>query len=200
MSYVLDTAPTTYPVTLEEAKIYLKLNDISEEDSLVTELIQTATEQVEAFTERRLITQTWRYLLDVFPPLDYRAKWPGAILLPFPPCQSVTWVKYYSTSGTFTTMTSGTDYVAEKDSQPCRVVPAPNIPWPSTQTDRTNAVEVKFVCGYGAAAAVPGSIKIAIKRILLSYFDNRGAYVDTRLNVMPEVSERLLWPYRDLRL
>jgi hypothetical protein len=41
----------------------------------------------------------------------------------------------------------------------------------------TNAVTVKFVAGYGAAAAVPECLKHWLKLRVEHYFDNRGPNV-----------------------
>ena len=201
MGLVLDTAPSAYPVTLEEAKIHLRLADLAEEDSIVSYLITAATEQAEAFTQRRFITQTWKLLFDSFPSkLTPTEDWPGAIRLPYPPLQSITHVKYYDTNSTQQTLTAGTNYVVDTGTQPGRIVPAPQLIWPSVQTEKLNAVEIKFVCGYGAAAAVPASIKAAILLILAHYYEYRQEVVTgTIVTKIPMASEWLLWPYRDLR-
>ena len=201
MSYTLVTAPTAFPVTLEETKIFLRLNDISLEDSFINLLIQAATRSAEIYTQRRFITQTWKYSLDVFPnKMKPGGFWPGVIMLPYPPCQSVTSVKYYDSQGTQRTLQANTDYVVESDSEPTRIVPAPNRVWPATQTDRTNCVEIIFVCGYGADGTfVDPMIKQAILLTVAHFYENRGELIDLNLKTAPKTSEWLLMPFRDLR-
>lgn len=194
----LDTAATEYPITKEEAKTHLRFED-DEEDALIISLITAVTEHVELFLRRRLITQTWKLFLDDFPRCAAPEAWPGAIYLPYPPTQSVTWVKYYDTGGNLTTLSAGTDYLVLSDDTPARVVPAPDTIWPNTQLDRPDAVEIKFVCGYGARAAVPKGITQAMLILLTHWFENRQVALPVTLSHVPMGVENLLWAYRDFR-
>lgn len=197
MTYALalDTAPTTYPVSLEEVKLHLRLADQSEEDALLTILIDAATAQAELFTQRRFVSQTWKLYLD---------SWPGdgVILLPYPPLQSVTYIKYYDTQGTLQTL-STSDYVVDSNNFPARIVPAPQLVWPSLQTDKVNGIEIKFISGYlntTAVNALPGSIKAAILLIVAHFYEHRQEFITgTIIAKVPMASEWLLWPYRDIR-
>lgn len=185
-------APTIYPVTLEEAKIHLRLEDSDEEDLLIENLIIAATEQAEKFLDRKLITQTWQLFADNF--------WSEELTIPYPPLQSVTHIKYYDSGGTLTTM-PGADYVVDTKKQPGRIVAAPNLVWPSVEADRINAVEIQFVCGYGADGSfVPGSIKAAILLMIAHFFEHRQeVIVGTISSEINKNAEWLMWPFRDLR-
>ncbi len=63
--YKLITPPLVTPVTLQEAKDFLKITDASE-DTLIITWIEAATCVAEEFLNRRLVTQTWAKFLDRF--------------------------------------------------------------------------------------------------------------------------------------
>jgi uncharacterized phiE125 gp8 family phage protein len=158
VAYVLTTPPAEEPLTLDEAKLHLRIvaGDTAE-DALVTSAVQAAREYAEESTGRALVTQTWTLTMDAFPTRG------GAIALERAPVQSVTSVKYIDAAGTEQALTAGTDYVVDAASEPARIALAPDAMWPSTQSGRINAVTVVFVAGYGLAAAVPEILKGAMK-------------------------------------
>lgn len=127
------------------------------------------------------MTQTWDLVLDAFPA--------GEIRLPLPPLQSVTSVTYTDTDGASQTLDAGQYTV---DTANARIVPVSS--WPSTKAVPA-AVVIRYVCGYGAAAAVPASIKAAILLLTGDLFENREAQGEKVLSVN-ETVRRLLLPYR----
>lgn len=160
--YTTTSDPSVEPISLAEAKIDLKV-DNTDEDELINILRQAARETVEQHTNRSLITQTRVAKLDWFPCSD-------TILLPNGPVQSVTTVKYYDASNVLTTMSSG-DYWVDSHSGIPRIV-VKNY-WPETYT-RPHAVEVTYVCGYGAAGSdVPAPLRKACLFILGHFYENR---------------------------
>jgi uncharacterized phiE125 gp8 family phage protein len=66
MSSILLTPPAVEPLTLDEAKAYLRVEH-NDEDESIAALITAARLQVEAQTRRALITQCWRLSLDAWP-------------------------------------------------------------------------------------------------------------------------------------
>src|SRR5690606_13517289 len=66
MASTLLTAPAVEPLTLAEAKAWLRVEH-DDEDDLIATLITAARAQVEAVTRRALITQHWRLVLDTWP-------------------------------------------------------------------------------------------------------------------------------------
>lgn len=219
MPAVLVVAPAVEPVTAEEAKAHLRVLDASE-DSLILGLITAAREAAETICRRALVTQQWKLTLDEFPMPAmgissanwYGPQWgtnPGPlsaarvegrtgyeIFLPRPPLVTVDSVTYYDTDGTLQTLSSS-QYLVDIVSEPARLVPAPNVTWPATQT-RINAVAVLFTCGYGAAAAVPSGIKRwMLTRIGAMYENREEIVVDKRVAAveLPFI-DRLLDPYR----
>jgi uncharacterized phiE125 gp8 family phage protein len=179
------TAPTGEPVTLDEAKLHCRV-EVTTDDALISSLITAARQMIEAFTGRALITQTWQRYQDLFP-------CGIEICLEKPPLQSVTWVKYYDETGGLLTYDSS-NYVVDTVSTPGRLVLKQDSAWPVTEFQRPNAVEVKFVAGYGNAAAVPEIFKLALKVQLAEWYDNRAP--SDKLSVTVQA---LLRPYRVAR-
>lgn len=190
-------APTELPISKQDAKDHLRYED-DEEDSLVNSLIAAATDYAESFTRRRFITQTWKLLLDDFPRCQQDYAFPGEILLPYPPLQSVTHVKHYNGDGTLVTISSA-DYLVLANDLPGRVTPTTGNSWPYDVQYRPDAVEVQYVCGYGLQAAVPAAVKHAILLILGHLFENRQTVSPNQLHEIPLGAEHLLWPHRDFR-
>lgn len=190
----LVTPPAEEPFDLAAAKLHLREDDTGQ-DSIVSALITAARSYCESFLNRALITQTWDLTLDCFP-YTYR---PGvdsnAIMVPRAPLQSVTSITYLDTNGTSQTLAS-TEYIVDPKQEPGRIVPAHGKSWPSAQ-DRVNAVVVRFVAGYGAAAAVPEKIKAAMKLLIGHWYENReGVVTGTITTEIPMAVESLLWQER----
>jgi uncharacterized phiE125 gp8 family phage protein len=78
------TLPSGEPVSLEEAKAYLRV-DSDDEDLLIAGLVSAARELAERHTRRAFLTQDW---------LFWRDSWPEArgrgLEIPKPPLVSVT--------------------------------------------------------------------------------------------------------------
>ena len=163
MARKLITAPASEPVTLTEAKAFLRV-DSSADDTLIGDLIAAARDLVETSLNRRLVSQSWQLTLDAFPGAGI------AIRVPYPPFVSVTTLKYRAADGTLTTW-GASNYVADIQSTPGRVYPATGISWPEVW-DLPNAVELVFACG-AAVADVPGSIKTGIKMIVADVYERR---------------------------
>lgn len=184
MALTLITGPATEPVTLAEAKSHLRV-DVADDDTLITSLIVAMRTDCENEIKRSLITQTWEKVLDFFP---------DAIQLPMPPVQSVTSITYLDIDGALQTLPTN-QYVLDKDSEPGYVVRAINVNWPVTG-DYINAVRVRYVAGYAAAANVPEPIKLWIKIRLSNAYENREEYLLGRnMQEFPYV-EGLLDRYR----
>ena len=179
---VLVTAPTVEPVTLAEAKLHCRV-DHTDDNDLITSLIVAARQLCEVKTEHSCVNTTWDLYLDFLPVRIY---------IPRSPLSSVTSLSYYATDGTLTVMSSS-DYVVDTASAPGRITQASTAVWPATQ-ERTGAVIVRFVAGYGAAASsVPDSIKAAIKLLVGHWYENReSVVVGTITSELPMAVESLL--------
>lgn len=162
MSLRLITAPTTYPITLEEAKLHCRI-DTAADDALVTALIAAATDVCEQKIGRAIMPQTWEVTLDAFP--DY-------IQLTRVPVTSITSLKYYDLDGVQQTLSGAAYSLAQDDFGFARVDPVYGTTWPTAQ-DRLDTVAVRYLAGYANAAAVPEGIKQWIKLMVSTMYENR---------------------------
>jgi len=196
MALRLITAPAAEPLTLTEAKAHLRV-DHTDDDILISALIAASRGYCEQWTARAFITQTWELMIDEFPE-------DGDIMIPMPPLQSVTSVKYDDGDGVEQTL-SATDYDVDNVSQPGWVVSATSG-WPTSTFDGINSVRVRFVAGYepgtdspiDLAANVPQSIRAAILLHVGQLYENReDIIVGAVVNKMPTGGiEHLLRQYR----
>ncbi len=193
MALSLVTAPTTEPLTVEEAKAQCRV-DVDTEWELFESLIVSAREYVESFTHRAMIYQEWDLKLDAFP---------CEIWVPLPPLRVVAAsvgvnaspvISYTDSTGTTTTLAT-TLYTVDAPAGPlarmARIVPAYGLTWPTTR-DVPNAVNVRFTAGYGALANdVPARIKAAMKALVEHWWRNRDAGES-----VPDGVNALLWSYK----
>lgn len=180
------------PVTVQEVKDNLRVTD-TDEDSLIAGLITSARMIVEQITRRSLINKTYDLYLDAFPASE-------VIELPFPPLSSVTSVKYYDQDNQLQTL-GASNYQTDNRSAPGRIVLTEDGAWPLTEGDKVNAVEIRFIAGYGAsAAAVPNPIRLAIIHLVSHWFEHREPYSQASVSKIPVTFENILMPYRFLRM
>ena len=187
---VLKTGPTETAISLAEAKSFLRIDsDYDDDDNYITSLINVATNVVEEFTRRRLLTQTYNLYFDEFPPY---------IDLQVGDVASVTFIKYYDTNNTEQTL-HGSNFDVDTKVRPGRIYESETGNFPNTY-ERPNAVEVEFIVG-GTASDVPEPIKMAMYLIIGRYYENRqDVVVGTQANELPLMVDHLLTPYRLLEL
>lgn len=153
MALSLVTAPTSEPVSLTDAKLWIKV-DATAEDDLISGLIVSARDYAETFTHRAFPLQAWDLKLDSFPD-DGEPIW-----LPKSPAVSVTSITYTAQDGTSTTWSS-TLYTTDLPTGPTArmgcIVPAYGQVYPSTR-DVPSAVTVRFVAGYAGTALSVASL------------------------------------------
>lgn len=189
MGLQLITAPTVQPVSLAEARVHLRATSTAE-DSKIQALLLAALGHAESFTWRRFCTQTWDYSLDSFPRCELE--------IPNGKLQSITSISYVDEDGD-TQALSASDYQVDSKSDPGRIAPAYGLSWPSTRSQQLNAVTIRFVCGYGLAAAVPYEIKAAILLIVGHLIEHREEVSDFQTFKLPVGADALLTPFRIMR-
>ncbi|MCK6478581.1 MAG: head-tail connector protein [Planctomycetes bacterium] len=188
MGLLLLEAPAAPLVSLEDAQVHLRAEN-PEEAALVQSLALAATGQAEAFCRRRFLTQRWRLTLDAFPG--------GAIVLQYPPLQSVEAVRYLDLDGILQTVPAE-DYQVRAAEVPGEVVPAYGKAWPF-QLATEDAVRVEYTCGYGDPEDVPEAIRAAVLLIVGTLYANRETVAPVAMQPIPHSAEWLLGPYRVLR-
>jgi len=190
MRYELSTAPSGDVVDMADVLDHLRVSDESEYTYLAA-LVDRAVRWVERRTQRQLLTATWKLYLDAFP---------AEIQLRKLPVASVTSIQYVDLDGDTQTL-SATYYQTDYKSadRPGRIMPAYGYSWPNTRSSIYNAVTVTFTAGYGAASAVPETIKQAIMMLAGHWYDHREAVDELEYKPVPYAVDNLLsldeWGY-----
>ena len=185
-SYLL-AGPATEPVSLAEAKAWLKL-DGDDEDALVGTLIAAARLHVESATGRALIAQSWRLVLDAWPE-------DRVVRLPVSPLISLTSITAYDGDGDAHAVSlDGIDA-----GRAGLLLPA-SIDAPVLREH--GGIAIDYVAGYGEEAeAVPVALKQALQLLMAYWFEHR----DTVFGIgegpaVPMGFAALIAPYRVVRL
>lgn len=155
------TLPATLVVSLDEVKAWLKIEG-TDEDTLLTSLIASATAECEAYAGLSFITRSRIVKLSSFSGRD--------IILPYGPVTALTSIAYVDEDDAAGTVASG-DYSLDIASALARVRVTET--WPYTNRTLSNVV-VTYVAGYANAAAVPEIIKTAIKKKVALDYEKRG--------------------------
>ncbi len=186
MALKLITPSAVEPITLDEAKAHIRVED-QESDVLITSLIGAAREYCEGFQNRQYITATWELWLDAWPDKDY-------IAIPRPPLQAVENIKYYSADNMEYTLDTA-DYFVDDKNEPGKVVLAYGKAWPIMPLRPASSVAVRFVAGYGdTAEGVPMAVRQATMLLIGFWYDNREAAVSGIISREIEFSVKsLLW-------
>lgn len=186
----LETAPSSLlgPVTLAELKRHLRITG-SDEDEYLSDLLEETTKEVEDLTGLAFLTQSWKLTLDQWPS-EAEDWWDGVregprsmlygeashdvlVELPRYPLSSVTSVTVYDTDGTSTAITVNDIFDVDIESFRGRLVLKYGQTWPVALRP-TNAIEIVYAAGYGAAADVPAPLKRAIKSMASYMYEHRG--------------------------
>jgi uncharacterized phiE125 gp8 family phage protein len=162
MALKLITAPSTYPVTLAEARLQARMDD-TVLDTRITAYISAATGMAEQATGRALMAQTWELSLDAFP---------VGFALTRIPVASITSLKYWDAAGVQQTLSS-TLYTLQSsdDFGSASVEPAYGTAWPAARA-QTNSVALRYAAGYADAASVPEGVKNWILLMVAAMVDN----------------------------
>lgn len=184
MPATLITPPASEPVTLDELKAHLRLQN-DDEDDLLNRLIKAARTHVENVTRRVLIAQTWRATLD---------RWPvkRRVLLPVVPVSAISAVRVFNDAGEASTV-SASSYQLDATRIPMAVVIKSAILAP---TAFTNGIEIDMACGYGATSDVPTPLREAVLRLAALWFENRVETGRFNLHNSSTAIEALMAPYR----
>jgi len=167
--YEIETAATTYPVTLDEARDFLKTPSIvTADDTLIEDiLIKAATSRVEKYCNRVFVQRTFTGKFSNLKSSDYEVY--PFIELRRSPLISVSSVKTY-VDESLTDVDSDSYYLKESPTF-ARILFTETA---DCDDDIAYPMEVEFIAGYGAASAVPECIKTAILMYINFMYENRG--------------------------
>lgn len=202
------TPPGAEPLTLEEAKLHLRVSHDAE-DALIAEMIVMARQMCETYTGLALMTRSYSLYLDVWPHTASTDWWDGVregadiqgkeaqLALPRPPLFSVTRINVTTAAGV-TAEYPAENYLTDTIGKPGRIVLKQGVSSPST--DRAaNGIEIQFKAGYGATAQnIPAALRQAIRQIIAYLYEHRGD--DAGLALTASGAEMLLQPFRVMRI
>jgi uncharacterized phiE125 gp8 family phage protein len=191
MPSILLTPPAVEPLSLDDAKAYLRVAN-TDDDDLIAALIAAARGHVEAATRRALITQTWRLSLDAWPASGRMAVLPA-------PLQSVAAARVYDLGGNAQAIDLQ-GFVPDAVSAPGVIS---FVPWSMPMPGRDHGgIEIDVVVGYGAAASdVPAPLTLALRQLIAHWYENRGVVAsDSGDRPLPANVAALVAPYRVLSL
>lgn len=187
MTPMLLEGPVVEPVSLAEARLWLRI-DHDDEDALIAGLIVAARIMIEAEIGQVLLAQTWRLVVQGWPP-------DGRLWVPMGPVLDI----YGGT------VTLSPDEVMLMPPESFRVMPFTDppvveilsIPYPGRAT---GMLSLDLSIGFGATPDdVPAPIRLAIKRLIALWYEEREAGPEAKPGLPPGIAS-LLRPFRRLRL
>lgn len=183
------TPPAIEPVSLSEAKDFLRIL-VADEDELLGTLITAARLMIEAASGRLLIEQGWRIVLDAWPQ-------GGEIRLPLSPVRGLTVACVYPTSGLAEAVASSSLTLVEGSDPPLIRIAGP-VPAPGRAHA---AIEIDLVVGFGATRdTVPAPLRQAVLRLACRWSEHRGDVVSRDATRLPVEIAALVAPFRRVRL
>jgi len=178
MALQVVTAPAYEPVSLAEARKWLRLEDDDTASTAVLQLLLKAMrEDAENLTHRAFVQRTLKLSLDNWP-LDHT--YGLKIELPFPPVASVSSFKYYDTDGVLQTLSTSL-YDVHTEQEPAIIVPAYQAVWPTIRL-RPDAIQITFVAGYAPGSppdeqasqeVLPAQVRLWMQTKLATLYENR---------------------------
>lgn len=184
MTPILLTGPAIEPISVEETKIFLRVEH-DDDDQLIAALIAGARSHIEAQTQTALITQNWRMVLDAWPQHGRITVRPG-------PLQTVNAARVFDCNGdpaTINSQTIVTDLGASR---------LAFVPWAVPAPGRIAAgIEIDVTVGFGDEADdVPESLIQAIRMVVAHWYENRGLMGGNQNASPPASVAALIAPYR----
>lgn len=186
MKSILITAPTERPLTVQEAKDFLRV-DGNLEDLRIETMIDAATKLLESYCDIKIITQVWDIFLDHFPINRKNSWWDGSkdgafgemfshcpvVHLPFGRLISLDEFQTFAYDGT-STLHTVSDYDIDFVDYRGRISLKYGAVWPVTTLRLVNGIRFRVTVGFGNAASVPRNLKQAVLEIVADMFENRG--------------------------
>lgn len=166
MGLKIKTAPTEYPLTINEAKAHLNVLS-SEDDIMVQFLIEVATAQAEDITSRQLLSAVYELSMDILPERFELKK---------PPLISVDKIEYIPDGSESYMLLDPSLYIVDDTVEPAVIIKHRDANYPAISW-MPNSVRVTFTAGYENAASVPKPIKQWMLIRIATLFEHREEIV-----------------------
>ena len=199
---VITTEPAQEPVTLQEVKEHLRLED-GVDERFLRPLIETARRFAEEHLSRRLVSTTLTQSYDVAGDFD-DPLWEGVrmgadiqfyknyLVLGAGPVISVSSVKTFDDNDVATTFSTDKYYV-DNAREPARVILRKGETWPSSLRV-ANGIEIEYVAGYSSIYAIPEPIRLGILQHVAHLYEHRGDIYEAK-SPYPPMLQTLYAPY-----
>lgn len=187
MSAILLTPPAAEPLSLADARDFLRVAHDDDDDAIAA-LIAAARLHIEAHTRRALITQNWRLVRDCWPAS-------GTLTLLPAPVRALEAVRLLAVDGAAQELDLGA-LVLDASAAPARLRFARDA---LAQPARPFAgIEIDIEAGYGAAATdVPAPLRHAIRLLVAHWYENRALVkASGEVAAIPASVLSLAAPYR----
>jgi uncharacterized phiE125 gp8 family phage protein len=187
MSAILIEEPAIEPLTLAEAKSFLRVEH-SADDDLIGSLIKAARAEVESATRRALITQGWRIVLDGWPVS-------GCVISPISPLRAVTAARVRDAEGEASDLNLSA-FTLDTVSSPGVIAFDRGLATEPGQ--KIASIEIEITAGYGeTSGSVPEPLRQAMRLLIARYYEQRDRIAGDKL---PDTVAALIAPYRVLIL
>jgi hypothetical protein len=211
------TTPAEMPITLPSLKTHCRIGHSADDDYL-TELIAVATDVVEKYLGRRIITRSVRMWMDFIPGTgnEYTLYGAGTAQIPVryanigifrwfdlfgTPVTAFTSLTYITNDGT-TQVFDASNYIVDNADQnmPARIILQRGVVWP-TDLQVAHSLAATYNLGYASAEVVPASIHHGVRLVAAALYSNRGDNADAMSEVLslPNIAATLA-PYRVLQV
>lgn len=188
LTIVGDTTPDLEPISLQEAKTYLRL-DTSLDDGTIQGLISAARLEAENEQGRECAQKQFILAMDRFPwagcsgefNVELRSNfgsrffpfgWNGQFIQLLDPLVSVDSFVYFDSANTQHTLQPNVDYAVDTLKHPGVICPMPNTQWPTADLWPSSAVQITFTAGFSPITC-PWNVKQGIALLVSQWYEGR---------------------------
>lgn len=190
------SGPALEPVTLDEAKLYARVDGTAEDDE-INLLITAARELFERETGLVLVRQSWTKSFDAWPSAYKTGR--RRVFLPLRPVLSVTSITVTDGDGNAVSV-STSDYALDVASEPPRVVEVVPGHWPVPGAAAAG-ITIAFDAGYGDTADdVPAAIRLALLKLVAESYETRQLAGSGDPTAITRAMADILAPFMEARL
>ena len=174
MGLALITPPTSQPITLEDLAGHARWEIDVDTFPRLTSALVAAVSFSEWWTRRQFISAAYRLKIAAFS---------DPIELPRAPLVSVESIKYIDDAGVEQVLAT-TVYEVDTTLEPGRIRRKYEQDWPDVR-NQADAVTIDFTSGWANAAAVPDTLRHAIRLLAAHYIENPQAMAAIRSQEIP---------------